>query len=264
MNPFDRISGIFFAGILFVFISQFAPLARAEVQYSLTPGVRSYPFGGSLEASAKYDHLLWDRRDDQTLGAGPRWKYSFAQLRAAAASQGTVEVSASYFPISFFEIFAAKSFTDRYFQNSKFDCDVLLCKGRLWREKAGFRLSLGYEYWFGLLSAVKTRAEQADKSRPAYDEVEYLVLNAAGDDLETGIIALGQKTEHLAVSLLHRQSRAIQSGENNQMQAIVIRVMERPEFWTYGLGRYFSSRNDPGLTFFFAYQINFGESLALQ
>lgn len=228
------------------------------MQISVSPGVRTYPLGGSVELAGKYENLFWDKRREDN-----KWMYSYWQARAAVASHGLLEASLSYFPISFVELSYASSMTERYYSTRGFDCDLLVCRGNLGRDRATVKVTLGAGSWFVQTSYQKTTARHSDDSKPLVDEVEYLALTAGGDDLETSSFVIGEKTEHIALALLHRQTLALGSGDNNQMQAVVLRVLERPEYWTYGLGRYFSTRHDAGLTAFMAYQWTWGGSLGL-
>lgn len=238
------------------------PVSAMALKVAVIPSARTFPQGGSVEASVKEEWMLWNQKTEAQF-----WRYGFLQSKALVAAHGLAEAQLNFFPISILEMGFAMAQTSRYYHTKTFNCDQVTCMGNVRREKFTLRLALGAGHWVGLASYHQSRLSTEDHSRPVADESEHLLAESRGDTLESQSVFVGRKIQKNTWGVAFRQAGYRASGFRNEAQYLVFRS---PFSWmgedlevNVGLGRYDSDHSDPGFSAVGALEWNWGDSISL-
>lgn len=212
-------------------------------EVSINLGVRTYPFGGLVDAQLKSEKLLWDAREKTP------WMFSMVQSKLTLATQGLAEASLSVFPVGFIELGFNGSTTSRFYDSKNFDCSAVVCRGILNRTSVFGRMIFGLQLAWGdpfiLFSKSQTIAKTADDTKPFVDELEKILGKAGSDELEAKSLGVGFKFKNgSALLALGRQARYQDTGDRNEMAYLIYRSKFDSYKVSAGLGKYQSNRFD--------------------
>lgn len=233
-------------------------LQAQALEVSLAPSVRTYPQSASAEISVKEEWLIWNEKSEDL-----PWYFGFLQAKAVVASHGMIEGQLSVFPISFIEIGYSVSQTSRFYETKTFNCDRVICRGNVLREKSFVRLAWAYKDWVFIPSSYRKRISNSDKSKFLADEVEHLLAWPGGDDLDVSTFIVGKNIGKNFLALVHREAQYYLSDKRNEAQYLVYRTRWRGASFSGGAGRYFSSYADPQLSVVAALTWSWGDSMSL-
>jgi hypothetical protein len=254
-------SNLFSLFVLILLGVMLASSSSQAWQAALEPAFRDYPLSGDVTASIKQEWMMFDHRSESdTL------TYGLWQVKAAASVAGTVEASASVYPISFVRLTAGFGGTERYYNPATFNCSYVNCQGFFQKSRLGFGFVLATgenKQWVALPEYNLIQVGNTNNPLPTGDETELILANPTGDTLDQYQVVLGKKVESKIYGILLRGAHYRSSGQRNEMQALMAKANWRDTSFIIGAGRWASDMNVPGFTAFFTYEWRWGYSQAL-
>jgi hypothetical protein len=245
----------------FFFILLFLPAISQAYFGSVSPSMRVYPDGGTIEAEYGTEWPWWDEKNDKEF-----WRYGFFQLRMSAAIHGAVETNFSIFPISFVRLNFGVGGVYRFFNSKEFNCTTYLCQGFLTKNRIGlqFALSFGDEGEYFLIPSYNMIfVSHPQTTKMIVDETELIVAAAGGDTLDNVSVFIGKKTsKETVIGLYVKQSQYRQSFSRNEAQYLVGKLDWRDTSVSFAVGRYNSDFHVPGLSISAAYEWKWGKTLS--
>jgi hypothetical protein len=249
-----------FLGLLTI-ASLFLSAQGMAWQAAVSPSYRLYPMTGDFAASLKQEGLLYDKRTESD-----SLSYGLWQLKASASITGTLEASASLYPVSFARVTVAVGGVDRYYNVPTFNCTYVNCQGFVSKNRLGFGFVIAtgeMKQWIVLPEYNLYQVSSSQTNLPIGDETELILANPTGDTLDQYSVIFAKKMETKLYGLLVRQAQYRSSGQHNEMQALINKTIWRDTSFLIGVGRYASDMNVPGITAFASYEWRWGYSQAL-
>lgn len=228
----------------------------------LSPSLRAYPVGATIEAMVGQDWYLYDDRNQNEF-----WKFGLITWKTKAAMHGLLDSTVSVYPISFFKIYFGVGGTYRYYNSTGMDCTANLCQGFLTRTSLGFSFAFnfGEQDEFMVVPNFKSMALSHPQSNKRFvDESEFLVGAAGGDTMDQASLFVGKTLRRGNILGLYlKQSQFRNTLKQNEMQLIVMNWDWKATALSVGLGRYSSDFHAPGITGTIEYDWKWSEGLSL-
>lgn len=230
------------------------------LEVTVSGQARSYELSASVEAMAKHEFLIWDKRTEDAA-----WKMGFVQPKVTIGSQGLMEAGLAVAPVGFLELGYTHSVTHRFYYKVKpfGECEDEICKGAVKREELYAKLALAYREWVLMPSYHQVRSRHGDNSMPMADEGENILAARGGDTLDAYSVLLGKQNGPVLLGLYARQAKFRDSEKKNEAQYLLGRLKVEEKTYGIGVGRYASDYSKPGLSVYASMAWTWGQSLAL-
>jgi hypothetical protein len=243
------------------FLLLFLPTLCQASFASISPSMRIYPDGGTLEAEYGEEWPWWDEKNDKEF-----WRYGFYQLRMNAAVHGATELSFSAYPISFVRLTLGVGGVYRFYNTENFNCTTNICQGFLSKNRLGVQFALAFgddgEY-FLIPSYNMVFVSHPQTNRRIVDETELILAAAGGDTLDNVSIFMGKQIRRGTIMGVYiKQSQYRQALTRNEAQYFVTRFDWQDTSLNFAIGRYASDFHVPGLGVSASYEWKWGKSLS--
>jgi hypothetical protein len=249
--------------VALISVATSAAHAQSLVDYSLGGGARGRPLGAAIYLDAGLNFLVWGED-----GPG-RIEYGYIRPYGRVQTSGVVnkvEVGTQVWPISFVNIQAFQSFTDRGRDKiDTLDCGARECAGRLSRTGVLSQIFLGVGPLFAVPSFRWEWLAPQNSAAPFGDESSNLFGQRGGDRLVTFSTAAGIKLDPVySTGVILDFQNMKTSGANNAAAQLFVRRSDDP--WTLALsaGTYRSTTAPLGWTGGFVIQWTGAPSLAIR
>lgn len=230
----------------------FSYSALASWDFEVGTAGRSFPLGGSVEASSGYGVILWGQETRSSSGPKSPW-YGYLRPALQLASAGTWNSGAlefSVFPISILGVTAHTEAIHNSSDYADFSCESHQCTGWFYRHYLEAQLALGAGPVFFLAQGrLESHSQEKEDSGSFIDPLSGLILQAEGEKIAiaTGIVGLNL-SEHFRLAAVN--THAINDSETLFTRMSLLTVQYRIGAWSavLGGGSYDGSTQDPHIT----------------
>ncbi|MCO4794137.1 MAG: hypothetical protein KC493_10510 [Bacteriovoracaceae bacterium] len=193
---------------------------KAEWDFKATQLYRSFPTGFYINATGGYSLPVW-KADDKVLYGYIRPSVTGQTSFVVNAAKAQVDIN----PISFLNLYAGKSYTDRNFNDlDTFDCVALVCDTKLKRDFYGARLALGAGpiLVMGEAKWYRSELDEHHPGRQYADELSSLVSSAGSDTLFQRNLIVGFKfSPNYMVGYLGQFNEMRNTQQTSKMQILL-------------------------------------------
>jgi hypothetical protein len=229
------------------------------VQYSLSPIYRQFPENKTIEASVKEEWLLWSKKENPQ-----DWKFGFIQPKIVVGAHAMIEGQINLYPVSFVELGYAQSKTSRFYDITTFNCDQVLCRGNVNRERLSFKIGVPIQFSKVLYTYSRAKLHSEDTSKPVADETEHLLAYPGDDTLTVQSFTVGRDfTLDTFMGFMNRTAYYQDSMKGNNAYYFVYKTKWNGAFINLAAGQYVSSYSDAGFSMFGSVTWKWGDSISL-
>lgn len=206
--------------LLLIFIS--AGPAKASWDFKAEQLFRSFPTGFYLKANGGYSLKFWKSKSDFLYG------YVRPSLQVqTSAVVNVVNPHLDFNPISFVNLFAGYSYTNRNLSEiSNFNCEDVICRGKLKRKYYGSRIALTFKKFLLLTGVRWTRVHLQNPllTKGFADELSSTIASPGNDLLTQKTLIFGyQFTEKLLVGYLGQFNHMRNLDQDSKMHILLNR-----------------------------------------
>lgn len=165
---------------ILILLTLLPSIAFAQLDYSSTNLIRSYPFGLFASGTVGYGFKVWDKTD-----VNPAM-YGYIRPSATIQTSGPVNQARAQIdiaPVAFTNFYAGTAIVNRdYNELDTFDCQAVICRAKMLRQYVGFKMALKYKSIFLMTDHRFERVKLSEK-RGLFAEEMGTLIGAGGDDV---------------------------------------------------------------------------------
>lgn len=223
--------------LLFFFIISITNTVLAQIDYNVENVIRSYPLGLYSAATIGNGTIIWGEKNKSPMYGFIRPSLTYQTSVLVNSARGEIGIH----PVSFAGVYFGRDYTSRQINVPTFDCDQVICKGKLERNYWGAKMALTYKTLILMINGKMERIEMYDKVGPFADERTSLVARSGYDYVSRVDLFLGYKLNDNWTSglLLIDQNMKYQIN-NSTMNYLFGKYKKSDSNWEYiwGMGSF--------------------------
>ncbi len=215
----------------------------ALADYGFTSLFRSFPLGAFVHANYGQSIIFWGK-------AGTKNPlYGYARTEGSFRTSGVINATTArveLFPISIVGVYAGRSFQVRNSNElDTFNCDVVVCDGKVERNFIGIKAAIGAFGFFAMLDFKQIRVNMKNHTGIFADESVTLLARSGNDVADTRIITAGYSiSENYKIGVLDMFNKMKYiKGESRMTMAMFQMPFLKAQQLTFATGQ-FHTRDD--------------------
>lgn len=242
-----------------LFLLFFLSVAKSEIHYSAKFELRTDPRAMNVTATVASDHLLRGQQSKE------KPFYSYGRLGLVAGGSPTLGAFIDYAPIAPLIFSVQKSFTHRFQDSSRFDCENYQCKKNVDRTDYSVRGIVAYGKFFFTQNYIWREMKTDADMRPVYLEQEHAVVTSGFHRFTEATSILGfEISKEQIIGVLYTADWLSEGRFRSHTASVFFRQKWGDFSLTFGLNEYKYEQFDiQGPAGFLTVNFNQGQKLSL-